>query len=76
MRGGKIQTIPPQPREEIRHTVKTYSTPENRTLSLDDGEFYFAENKKNTETVRQVVLADVVDKFDLPKEIADRLRGK
>lgn len=75
-RGGKIQIIPPNQPEETVPIVKVHSTPENRILSLDDGEFYFAEGRKDRKAPRkQVLLPDVIDQFNLPKDVADRLRG-
>jgi hypothetical protein len=71
-----VQKIPPRDQvEEKVYTVKTFSTPEGRILSLDDGAHYFAESRKVKKEVKKTLLRDVVDNFNLPKDIVDRLRG-
>lgn len=75
-RGGVINKIPATPVEEpSQQSVRVNGTPENRILSLDDGEFYFAESRKNKKQPKKVLLTDVVDKFNLPPDIVARLRG-
>lgn len=74
-RGGKVITLPPAERPEVKNQLKTMTTPEGRLLTLGEGEFYFSESKNRKPAKRTVRLADVVDKFNLPKDIADRLRG-
>jgi len=74
-RGGKIQKVPSKPLEERELIIKVNSAPENRLLSLEEGEFYFSENRANKKAAKTVNLEDVIDQFDLPQEIVDRLRG-
>lgn len=74
-RGGKVQVVPPQVSDEPVHSMKTSTPPEGYILSLDDGAHYFAENKKKIKKKVKTSLKDVVDNFNLPKDIADRLRG-
>jgi hypothetical protein len=74
-RGGIIQKIPAQVFTETPHLLKTSSPPIDGIMSLDDGAHYFAENRKTIKTTEKVLLKDVVDNFNLPKEVADRLRG-
>jgi predicted protein tyrosine phosphatase len=74
-RGGIVQKVEPTILPEAIHTLKSSGTPENRILSLDDGAFYFAENRKQVKVVQKILLNDVVDNYDLPKEVVDRLRG-
>jgi hypothetical protein len=74
-RGGVVQKIPPSTPSEPPNTLKISSTPENRILSLDDGEFYFAESRKSKKQVKKTSLKDVVGNYNLPQDIVDRLRG-
>lgn len=74
-RGGKIQRIEASPVTHQSIQVKISSTPENRILSLADGEFYFSESKKSNKVTKEVRLIDVIDQFNLPHDIAARLRG-
>ena len=74
-RGGKVNIISPQIIEQPAHLMKTSNPPEGYILSLDDGAHYFAENKKKIKKKEKISLKDVIDNFNLPKDIADRLRG-
>ena len=74
-RGGVVQKIQSNISPETPHTLKVISTPENRILSLDDGEFYFAESRKSKKQVKKIALKDVVGNYNLPQDIVDRLRG-
>ena len=74
-RGGIIKVIPKQEVPETSNLLRIESTPENRIMSLDDGAHYFAENRKSNKTPKSVSLKDIVDNFNLPKEVVNRLRG-
>ena len=74
-RGGVIQRIPPQAQVEVPHQLKASSAPEGKILSLDEGAHYFAENRKVVKEVKKTVLKDVIDNYNLPQDIVDRLRG-
>jgi hypothetical protein len=74
-RGGLIQKIPSNISSEVSYTLKVAGTPENRILSLDDGEFYFSESRKSKKQTKKTVLKDIVGNFNLPQDIVDRLRG-
>lgn len=70
-----INRIQAQVVAEVPHQLKASSPPVGEVMSLDEGAHYFAENRKTNKTVNKTSLKDVVDNFDLPKDIADRLRG-
>ena len=44
-------------------------------LSLDEGAHYFAENRKVNKSTKKISLKDIVNNYNLPKEIVDRLSG-
>jgi len=70
-----IQKVLPQSCPEIPHQMKANNPPVGGVMSLDDGAHYFAENRKTNKVVNHQSLKDLVDNFDLPKDVADRLRG-
>ena len=75
-RGGVINRIPAQATPETNILIKTSASTADQIMSLDEGAHFFAENRKTSKVAKQQThLKDVVDNFNLPKEIADRLRG-
>lgn len=70
-----VQKISALPTMETPHQLKASNPPVGGVMSLDEGAHYFAENRKTNKVVNKTSLKDVVDNFNLPKEIADRLRG-
>lgn len=74
-RGGAVKVIEAQVPVEASIPMRVNSSAENHIMSLDEGAHYFAENRKTTKMEKKVSLKDIVDNYNLPKEIADRLRG-
>jgi hypothetical protein len=76
-RGGKVEVLPKQEVAEVAIQVPIVNTmPEGRILSLDEGAHYFAENRKVNKSIKKISLKDIVNNYNLPKEIVDRLSGK
>ena len=70
-----INKIPAWDVPETPHQLKVSSPSVGGVMSLDDGAHYFAENRKATKVVNKTSLEDIVDNFNLPKDVVDRLRG-
>lgn len=75
-RGGKVEVLPRQEAPETAIQVPIANImPEGRILSLDEGAHYFAENRKINKSMKKISLKDIVNNYNLPKEIVDRLSG-
>lgn len=74
-RGGNITLVPKQVLVEVPAPVKVSSTSDGHTMSLDEGAHFFAESRKLNKKVKVKALKDILSSYELPKEIADRLRG-
>jgi hypothetical protein len=72
-RGGKIHVAEAQPAEDVVFTMRVNSPPENRILSLEDGEFYFSENKKSSKP--SIKLARLIEDSGLPNDVVERMRS-
>lgn len=75
-RGGVVNKIPAQAIPETAIPIKTSAASADQIMSLDEGAHFFAENRKTNKAAKQqILIKDVIDGFNLPKEIVDRLRG-